>query len=81
MIASSRAHPRIGIIVPRHGRSAVERNSLKRRLREIVRVHLLPTLPAMDLVIRSRPTAYEVSFASLAREVDEARSSIPMLGE
>ena len=32
--------PRVGIIVPRHRQSAVARNRLKRRLRELVRLRL-----------------------------------------
>ena len=75
-LASPLGHPRVGIVVPRHGHSAVDRNKLKRRLREIVRVHLLPTLPAIDLVIRSRPEAYGLSFATLATELADVRSSI-----
>jgi ribonuclease P protein component len=63
------------VVVPRHGRSAVDRNKLKRRLREIVRIQLLPTLPAIDLVIRSRPTAYDVSFATLATELADVRTA------
>ena len=36
--------PRVGIVVPRHQHSAVDRNRLKRRLRELVRLELLPAL-------------------------------------
>jgi ribonuclease P protein component len=64
------------VIVPRHGHTAVDRNKLKRRLREIVRVQLLPTLPAVDLVIRSRPTAYEQPFAAIATELADVRSEL-----
>lgn len=62
------------MIVPRHGHSAVDRNKLKRRVREIVRVQLLPTLPAVDLVIRSRPTAYEQPFTAIATELSDVRT-------
>jgi ribonuclease P protein component len=63
------------VIVPRHGHTAVARNKLKRRVREIVRVDLLPVLPAVDLVIRARPTAYEQPFAVLATELADVRAS------
>jgi hypothetical protein len=33
-------------------------------------------LPAIDLVIRSRPAAYGVSFAGLATELADARTAI-----
>lgn len=62
------------MIVPKHGHTAVDRNKLKRRLREIVRIELLPTLPAIDLVIRSRPTAYEQPFETIATELADVRT-------
>ncbi len=64
------------MIVPRHGHSAVDRNQLKRRVREIVRVQLLPHLPAIDLVIRARATAYDLQFETLATELADVRTSI-----
>jgi len=65
------APARVGIVVPRHKHSAVDRNRLKRRLRELVRTRLLPTLPpALHLVIRARREAYGDPFESLARQVD-----------
>ena len=69
MIASLLSFPRVGFIVPRYGRTAVERNRLKRRLREIVRTRLLPELPAVDLVIRTRPSAYAAAAALLADDL------------
>ena len=65
----------MGVIIPRHGHTAVDRNKLKRRVREIVRVDLLPHLPAVDLVIRSRPTAYAQQFASIATELADVRTA------
>ena len=65
-------HPRVGLIVPKHGHMAVDRNRLKRRLREIARVELLPRLPALDVVVRARPTAYEASFDGLRDELTRA---------
>ena len=69
---------RVGLIVPRHKRSAVDRNRLKRRLRELSRTRLLPALAPLggggggggDLVIRARPEAYGASFEALARQVE-----------
>ena len=59
-------------MVPKYKHSGVERNRLKRRLRELARTRLLPTLPPADVVIRSRPEAYAASFDALARQVDRA---------
>jgi ribonuclease P protein component len=64
------------VIVPRHGHTAVDRNKLKRRLREIVRVDLLPHLPAVDLVIRARPTAYDQPFDPHATELADVRTGL-----
>ena len=65
---------RVGIVVPRHKHSAVDRNRLKRRLREIARTRLVPALDGLggDLVIRVRPEAYGDSFESLARQLERA---------
>jgi ribonuclease P protein component len=53
-------------VVPKHGRSAVERNLLKRRLRELARTVILQGLAAMDMVIHARPSAYKLRFEELA---------------
>jgi ribonuclease P protein component len=63
-------HPRIGIIVPRYAHSAVDRNRVKRRLRELIRTCLLPVLPPVALVIRALPSAYDASFHTLATEIE-----------
>jgi ribonuclease P protein component len=60
---------RAAIVVPRHGHTAVARNRLKRRLREIVRLYWLPMASGGDLVVRARPGAYDSSF-------DELRTSM-----
>ena len=62
--------------MPRHKHSAVDRNRLKRRLRELARTRLLPALDGLgaggDLVIRVRPEAYGASFEGLARQLERA---------
>ena len=62
-------HPRIGLIVPRFRATAVARNRLRRRLREIWRREIQPAQPALDLVIRARREAYGASFEALRREL------------
>jgi ribonuclease P protein component len=59
----------VGFIVPKHKQTSVERNRLKRRLREIARQRVLPALPPLDLVVRARPEAYGASFDALAAEL------------
>ena len=58
-------HARMGLIVPKFRSSAVARNRLRRRLREIWRRELQPHQPAWDLVIRARREAYAASFDGL----------------
>ena len=67
-MASPLAHLRIGIIVPKHKHSAVERNRVKRRLRELARTELVPVMlrqSAYDVAIRARPEAYRAPFDGL----------------
>jgi ribonuclease P protein component len=69
-------HPRMGLIVPRHQSSAVARNRLRRRLKEIWRVELQPHQPAWDLVIRARREAYRASFAELRGDLLAWRGAV-----
>ena len=61
---------RVGLVVPRFRQSAVSRNRVKRRLRELTRTRLLPTDVAANIVIRIRPEAYHAAFTALASDVD-----------
>jgi ribonuclease P protein component len=62
-------HPRVGIVVPKHRHKIVDRNRVKRRLRELVRTQLLPNLGRTDLLIRAKPEAYDSSFRQLAEDL------------
>jgi ribonuclease P protein component len=73
---SGRPHPRVGIIVPRYKHSAVDRNRLKRRLRELIRTQLLPVLPPIDVVVRAFPSAYNAGFDGLAEQIGRVREAI-----
>ena len=68
-IASPLGHPRVGFIVPKYAQTAVARNRLKRRLREIARLEILPRMGSVDVIIRARAVAYRVSFAELRHEL------------
>lgn len=73
-LRSERPRSRVGIIVPKHRRRIVDRNLLRRRLRELVRQEVLPAvgswgLPSRDLILRARPEAYDASFAELCLEI------------
>lgn len=66
----------MGIIVPRHKHSAVDRNRLKRRLRELVRTRLLPGAPPVDVVLRARREAYAATFAMLQADIARAATQL-----
>ncbi len=67
------AFPRLGVVVPKHRHRIVERNQVKRRLREIGRMELLPALRdaglARDVLLRARPEAYGVAYVDLRDEL------------
>ncbi len=73
---SPSGRPRVAVVVPLHRRTIVERNQLRRRLRELLRREWLPTAVregmAVDLVVRARPAAYELDFDTLRAELLEA---------
>jgi len=65
--------------VPRYSHSAVERNRVKRRLRELIRTELLPSMAELDVVVRATPSAYGADFdtlrGALRKAVDRIRQS------
>lgn len=67
--------PRSGVVVARFGHPVVERNLLKRRIREILRREVLPALHASgqtkDVLVRARREAYVAAYGELR---DEMRS-------
>jgi ribonuclease P protein component len=68
-LASPLTHARVGIVVPRFQRTIVERNRLRRRLRELVRLQLLPELAPQDVLVRANPSAYDLAFDALRTEI------------
>ena len=77
---NSMGGPRVGIIVPKHGHPNVERNRLRRRIREIVRRGWLARRwregASTDLLVRARPSAYELSTADLDAQLDKALGDV-----
>lgn len=62
-------HARMGLIVPKFQSSAVARNRLRRRLREIWRLELQQHQPAWDLIIKARREAYSAALDALRSEL------------
>ncbi|MBX9929623.1 MAG: ribonuclease P protein component [Gemmatimonadaceae bacterium] len=75
--ASATATPRVAVIVPKYSHSAVERNLVKRRLREIIRLHVLPQLAALELTVRAAPKAYAASFDALRDDAAQWAARLP----
>ncbi|HET9698821.1 MAG TPA: ribonuclease P protein component [Terriglobales bacterium] len=66
------AGPRIGITVSRALGGAVERNRIKRRMREAVRLHLAGITSSMDVVFNPKKIVATAQFVPLKEEVARA---------
>ena len=71
-------HPRMGLIVPKFRATAVARNRLRRRLREIWRREILPQQPALDLIIRRLLGAVRSVFGLIAATMTAGATMIAL---
>lgn len=55
--------------MPRHSHTAVARNQLKRRLRDLVRIHLLDVEVKLDVIVLANKDAYLRTFDELRSEI------------
>jgi len=66
---------RAAIIIPLHGHTVVERNRLKRRVREFLRTEWLPGAsrenPPREILVRARPAAYGLAASRLRAALAE----------
>jgi ribonuclease P protein component len=76
-IDSLLSHVRVGVVVGKFGHTIIERNKLKRRLRELVRTRLIPLAEATDIVVRSLPVGYQATFDDLKNEIDRITDWLP----
>jgi ribonuclease P protein component len=80
-VVNSQGGWRVGVAVSRRVGGAVQRNRVRRRLREAARLRLLPPAegtPAVgyDVVLIGRPAALEMPLAALEAEVAGVRSRL-----
>lgn len=64
----------MGLIVPKFQSSAVARNRLRRRLKELWRRELMLSVPSWDVVVRTRTAAYQAPMGSLREDLLAWRS-------
>ena len=63
--------------MPKFGFTAVRRNQLKRRLRELTRMHLLVVACSCDLVLRARRETYDAAFDRLHEDIALLAAQLP----
>ncbi len=68
--AQGQPGPRVGFTVGRVLGGAVQRNRMRRRLREAVRMHLGGFMAAMDVVINPKKSVLTAEFSELMKEVE-----------
>ncbi len=71
---------RIGLTVSKKVGNAVERNRVRRRLREIVRLSPLPLMSGHDYVLVGRRAALALPFARMAEEFEGALKRVQRRG-
>jgi ribonuclease P protein component len=73
---NSTGHPRLGLIVPLYQASAVARNRLRRRLKELWRREIQALQGGIDLVVRAKREAYGATFQGLRDDLVVWRDAV-----
>jgi ribonuclease P protein component len=68
--------PRVGLTAGKVLGKAVERNRIKRRMREAVRMNLAQLPPSVDVVLHPRKSVIAMEFRQLSAEVARVFSSV-----
>lgn len=75
-VSSSITGPRVGLTVSRAMGKAVQRNRIKRRVREAVRRHLSELNAPVDVVLHPARRTTEIDFSLLERDVAQVFQAI-----
>jgi len=75
-LAGQRPGPRVGLTAGRVLGKAVDRNRIKRRMREAVRLNLALLTRDVDLVLHPRRTVLTAEFAGLQSEVSRIFATV-----
>lgn len=75
------AGPRVGLTVSRAMGKAVQRNRIKRRMREAVRLHIAELHAPVDLVLHPSRRVAEIEFSLLERDVAQVFQAIQQTAE
>jgi ribonuclease P protein component len=75
------ASPRIGLTVGKVMGKAVDRNRIKRRMREAVRKNLSALSTPVDVILHPRKSVIDLEFAALDREVANVFRAIQKAAE
>ena len=75
------ASPRVGLTVGKVMGKAVDRNRIKRRMREAVRKNLSSLSTPVDVVLHPRRSVIDLEFATLEREVANVFRAHPEAAE
>jgi ribonuclease P protein component len=68
-ITNEAGHSRLGLVVAKSQQTAVARNRLRRRLKEVWRREMQTRLPGWDVVLRTRRDSYSAPFPRLRADL------------
>lgn len=78
MLRESRLEPRVGLTAGKVLGNAVERNRIKRRMREAVRQAQAELTASVDVVLHPRRAVLEAEFSEIERDVARAFRAVEL---
>ena len=71
---------RVAVVVGKQGHTVVERNRLRRQLRELARLRIIPDCARINVILQALPSAYQANFKQLSDEVNEIKLQLVTTG-